>query len=370
MITQNLLEQVLQPLLVQLEDMEAPDWRTATDSQNQAYRDLQKRNNSTAREWFTSESPGSLVGDELSNLGYLCTLPETHRRAVTYPVIGAWLQEKLDTLQSETGHQKQVVGALHAVIEDLKYCNGNTGYADPETQLALNARKDELTSLLFADVEESHVFVDFMRARSEEIKQAAEIAKSRIPKSKLQMDVYHGLVQPAGHFEYLVKYLLPDVDGNGGTYAVKPLNLTLMVVDDQMPERWYKQLLAVGFTKQKGKQGYFHDPEEALHALQEGQYDVVLSDIELGQGNMDGVTFAGRAYDIQASNGDTPTVAVFSFNQDQLSRARHTLTPSGNEPQKIMVEGRARGAYSKMTFTATEFREDVEGHLGLKRTVI
>src|SRR3989338_2821743 len=131
-----------------------------------------------------------------------------------------------------------------------------------------------------------------------------------------------------------------------------------MVVDDTDPGHWYKRMLAVGFAEG----GYFTDCESAIEALETGDYDVILTDLDLGEGKMGGIEFVKKAYDIQESRRKKPMIAVFSYDDQKLKEADMKLR-TFPEP-KTMNQSTSN---NKTNFIATDLRTDVSAIVAFAR---
>ena len=112
-------------------------------------------------------------------------------------------------------------------------------------------------------------------------------------------------------------------------------------------------MISVGFKDRENQQGFFFDCESALCALTNEHYDVILSDLELGKGKMDGITFVERAYDIQEEKGIQPRISVFSYNDEKLKEAESKLR---NQSGKVFHQVNYN---NKAEFTAIHFRNEV-----------
>jgi CheY-like chemotaxis protein len=100
--------------------------------------------------------------------------------------------------------------------------------------------------------------------------------------------------------------------------------------------------------------------------LSYGSYDVVLSDIELGEGKMGGIEFAERAYQIQKSKGIKPMISLFSYNKELLEEAEQVLGRKRQADDRVLFH-QINYTNNKMVFTASQFRHDVVHELWLNR---
>jgi len=131
-----------------------------------------------------------------------------------------------------------------------------------------------------------------------------------------QTCVGHALGSPLMDYTNLTTYI--DIFERS---EVPEIDATIMVVDDEQPEDWYQRLLAVGFKEIEGQQGYFFDCESALEALKTEHYDIILTDLELVEGRMQGIEFVERVYEAQQAKGVPPLISIFSHSQRKLSEA-------------------------------------------------
>lgn len=324
-----MLEQQLQPVLTSLlaeEGREAENYKIV-------------------RLWFDEHTEN--LADGVTDLVYLCKLPDEQRYLVTHPVIGNWVLEHVNTAKPNTEHQKAVYPLLQHMILETRFNNHHTEhfYENPEEY---NRKLDELNSVLFSNPEESMPIDKLLRDLEKTA--CVEIEKLR-HKPEYTTDLGHGLISPIRHFSFITWYFSSAVEDN----KHKPLGLSIMVVDDNNPEQWYKRLVSVGFKEPQNQQGAFHDCESALVALETGHYDVILTDLELGKGKMGGIEFAKKAYEVQKSNGIKPRISVFSYNDKKLQEAENELRRYGGEDIVFCQVNRN----NKARFTAINFRTEV-----------
>jgi CheY-like chemotaxis protein len=182
------------------------------------------------------------------------------------------------------------------------------------------------------------------------------ITKTLPRKETYTTDLGHGLDGPAGSFEYITWHTRALMESN----KAEPLDATIMIVDDQMPEAWYQRMIYVGFKDIPKQQGFFYDCESALVALEHGKYDIILTDLELGEGRMGGVEFIEKAYALQKSQGMQPRISAFSYNKEKLEEAEERLGWISGGESKIMgqVSNNDKGG-----FKAINFRMDVRNSL-------
>ncbi len=308
-----------------------------------------------SRNWFQEHEENLAEG--LGDLSFLCKLPSEERRALTYPVIGNWVLEQMQAFEPQTEHQGKVYAMMMKLVSESRFNNHHMQnvYEDP---VAFTRMEDELLATMLSNPEESMPIHRFMcqiaAGVSEEIGKV--LYRRNWHEEGYAIDLGHGICSPVNSlscyigspFERLVK------ENRAG-----PIGLTIMVVDDEHPEEWYHRLLAVGFEKRGGQEGVFYDCETALEALRKGHYDVILTDLELGEGKMGGIEFVERAYKIQKRRGITPMISVFSYNADRLMEAEKRLHWTGK--QRIFQQ--VAYCNNKRTFTATGFKENVVNYI-------
>ncbi|MFH1308103.1 MAG: response regulator [archaeon] len=300
------------------------------------------------KNWFQEHKEN--LADNLSDLTFLCELPNEDRYLLTYPVIGNWVLEQMKAFEPQTEHQKKVYELMKKVVAETRFNNHHMKniYDDP---IAFTRMKDELCTTMLSNPEESMPIHKFMREIEERVDSL--IVDETLPiKETYTTDLGHGLLSPVSGLTYYVARPFERLVKNNRAGSI---GLTIMVVDDENPEEWYNRLLSAGFEEIKGQQGIFYDCETALEALERGRYDVILTDLELGEGKMDGITFVEKAYEVQIKKGIKPAISVFSFNKEKLSEADDRLRKSKGE-QKVFHQV----DYNyKSRWTATGFKEAV-----------
>jgi len=289
------------------------------------------------------------MADGVKDLTHLCELPDEDRHILSYPIIGNWVLEQMNVFEPQSIHQQKVHDLMRTLVSETRLCNRYTRkiHHDP---IAYTQIEDELIALMLRKPEESMPVHELMCSIASKVADVVSDG-SLEHKDTFQTDLGHGLYAPLSHlscfmassFEILVKY----------NYA-GPIGLTIMVVDDEIPDKWYNRLLSVGFEEIDGQQGYFYDCESALQAMQQERYDVILTDLELGEGKMDGITFVKKAYELQVQLGVKPRISVFSYNDKLLQKADDVLGYYGEK--KIFNQVNFQ---NKRTFTAAYFKEDV-----------
>lgn len=300
------------------------------------------------RAWFNKNQENLAEGVE--DLAFLCELPDQERKVLTYPVIGNWVLQQLNTFVPQTAHQRKVYEMIKTVVAETRFNNPHLQqfYPDP---VAFTRMKDDLLATMLANPAESMPVHQFMcDILHQEGMKAYKLSKK--PGVEYSSDFGHGIFAPLQGLTYYVARSFERLVEWG---RAESLGLTIMVVDDERPEEWYGRLLAVGFEERAGQPGMFYDCESALEALTTGHYDVILTDLELGEGKMGGMEFVERAYEIQKRNGIKPRISVFSYNRDKLIEAERRLHPYGSE-QKVFHQVNLN---EKSSWTATHFKEEV-----------
>jgi CheY-like chemotaxis protein len=310
--------------------------------------------------WFGNHAENLAETEE--ELVFLCELPYAERSVLTYPVMGNWVVDKMNGYQPQTEHQRNIFGMMKSFILENRFNNPHMEkYYD--TPLTHTKMEDELTVAMLSNPEESMTLRRFLREISRGLGDL--IYKRELPTSKpLETDLGHGLSAPVKHLTY---YSSSTFENLVEDYKTGPVGLTIMVVDDESPEEWYRRLLAVGFEEKAGQPGMFYDCETALAALEKSDYDVILTDIDLGQGKMDGLTFVEKAYDIQTRKGIRPMISVFSYSDERLEEAESRF-PHNSEIEKLSPEI-DRYFNNKRVFTAAHFKHDVVFTLHLQEYI-
>jgi len=300
------------------------------------------------RNWFRFHEEN--LAQDLDDLASVCKLPQRVRRLLTYPVVGNWFLDKMAIFNPQAGHQEQVYSLLRGLTVETRF-NNNHMQLLYETPEEYNRRWDEMSALMLAQPTLSAPLHEMMQTISKEIGLA--VYEGRIPKSDAYtIDLGHGLVGPAESFNFLTWHFGSLLE-HGET---EPLDLTLMVVDDQKAQVWYERLIAVGFKDQADQQGFFPDCESALEALRRGHYDVILTDLELGKGKMGGIEFVEIAYDVQSRRGIKPRISVFSYSDEKLREAEERFRGSRWEKPLVFQQVNYN---NKARFTAVDFRKEV-----------
>lgn len=280
----------------------------------------------------------------------MCELPNEDRYVLTYPVVGNWVLEQMQAFEPQTEHQQKVYEMMRNVVAESRFNNHHMqrAYEDP---VAFTRMKDELLATMLSNPEESMPVHKFMCWIEDKVGRLVSDGKL-LHKETYTTDLGHGLFSPVKGLTYFVARPFERLvnDNRAG-----PIGLSIMVVDDEHPEEWHHRLLSVGFEEREDQKGMFYDCETALEALERGQYDVILTDLELGEGKMDGITFVEKAYEVQKRKGVKPRISVFSYNDEKLQEAERRLSNFSGE-SKVFHQVNHN---NKGTFTATRFKEEV-----------
>lgn len=300
------------------------------------------------RAWFNQHEED--LANDITDLTFLCTLPNAERTLLTYPVIGNWVLGRMASFVPQTDHQRTGFTLLRELVVEGRFVNSHWVSA-PETKADFNKEEDELNSFLLKDPNDSMALYQMMHRISREMADA--VMSGNLPKSDTYTsDLGHGLFAPTQNFYFLTEALRHLVEMR----RAEPLNCSIMVVDDQHPDEWYQRMISVGFKHVEGQQGYFSDCESALEALQTGHYDVVLTDLDLGEGKMGGIEFVEQAYAIQKGKGIIPRISVFSYDDSLLREAEERLHPWSDKNRKVFQQVNYN---NKAYFTAISFRSSV-----------
>ncbi|MBD3309704.1 response regulator [Candidatus Woesearchaeota archaeon] len=307
--------------------------------------------------FFTEHEENLAEGDDIDSqiedMVYLCTLQDRLRKFLTYPVLGNFVLEQADQYEPSTDRQQKVFGAMRDVVAETRFNNHHMEMLnnDPEGFTAL---QDTLYKVMLQHPIVAERILNFLHQIYRRVEASIRdpermfVLHPRLRDREYETDLGHGFSNP-------VRQLTLQLETHV-YHGVKhrPLDMTVMVVDDENPEAWYRRLLAVGFQEKEGQKGYFTDAESALAALEKGDYDVVLSDIMLGKGKMDGITFVEQASSAQQKAGKDTMFQVFSYDIDALKEAEDRLF--GRPPIAL---NQPLGSY-KGDFTAMDLRHDVE----------
>jgi len=303
------------------------------------------------RSWF-EEHPENLASDA-SDLALVCTLPYEERSLFTYPLVGNWIMEQMAKFTPESAHQQEVYVKLREQVAFGRFVNHHWD----ESIISLeeqHRRLDELNALMLKDFNGSLSIRKLMRKT---IIQSADEVRKLPQNSDYTTDLGHGLIGPMDSFWFLTTWWF---DQTIQEEHVEPLGVSIMVVDDQKPKEWYGRMVGAGFKDIPGQQGYFSDCESALEALRRGQYDVILTDLDLGAGKMDGIEFAKLAYEIQQAKGIPPRVSVFSWSKELLEEAERRIGRWGREQPILFHQADFN---DKARFTGFNFRKQVANKL-------
>ncbi|MFA4820414.1 MAG: response regulator [Candidatus Aenigmatarchaeota archaeon] len=153
-------------------------------------------------------------------------------------------------------------------------------------------------------------------------------------------------------------FVVAQFEWNLNNGVLDPLDKISMVVDDTEPEYWDGLLKLAGFQEIEGQPRYFRDGESALPALEKGRYDVILTDLELGEGKMDGIAFAQAARKVQLAKGKPAMIALFSYNGEKLKAAWVHGYHYPSSPGDLFFE--QPDIINKSYFSPFRFRRKVE----------
>jgi len=296
---------------------------------------------------YFSQHEENLASD-IEELVTLCQLPAEERCFVAYPVLGNWLLERLHKFDTKTEYASNVKNQLEYLIREKRFNNSHLKEFYKE-QIPFHTAWDNVTNLMLQKPEES---MPFHLLLHQALLDVGDVLDTVERPSNLQVDLGHGFFAPVFHFEFLTFYYRVAVEDN----HTKPLGLTIMLVDDQEPQQWYDRLISAGFTKHPNGKGFFYDCESALEALTKSNYDVILTDLDLGKGKMPGIKFVQKAFQIQKQRGVLPLISVFSYNEKLLKEAEDKLHWNLEES---MVFHQVNHDGNKMSFTTSHFCKNV-----------
>ena len=319
-----------------------------------------KANFEIVRTWFQEHEEN--LAENLADMTFVCELPHPERSLLTYPVMGNWYLDKMEGFEPQTNHQKRVYTLLRNLALEKRFNNDHmkTLYDKHHMKTLYDKHEeynrmwDELNSMMLSNTAESLPLHDMMQGIHREVARA--VYDGDLPqKDTYTIDLGHGLARPSDGFEFLTWHFGTIMERG----QAAPLDLTIMVIDDQHPETWYQRMTSVGFRHQEGQQGYFFDCESALEALRKGRYDVILTDLELGEGKMGGIEFVERAFDIQQARGIKPRISVFSYNDEKLQEAEDKLRGFHSDDPNDKKVFHQVNYNNKTGFTAMDFRKEV-----------
>jgi len=308
-----------------------------------------------ARSWFKEHSEN--LARDLEDLASICTLPREERILLAGPLVGNWFMDRMASIVPQTSSQSAVLQRLteYIEIERLLVVSDVDFQAPREDSDDRNKKFDALEAAMLEDSVGGRAIVGVLGNHYEKfIEDMYQLPRL----DAYTVDLGHGL----GVYAMLVcRPAIELVEYH--EKPREPLNVSVMIVDDQHPEDWYNRMIAQGFKNVPEQQGFFFDCESALTALQNGNYDVILTDLDLGEGKMDGITFAEQAYEIQTGKGIPPRISVFSYDDARLAEAQKRLGGSNDATPKIFRN------YYKAIFKAFDFRRDVDSLLHSERRI-
>lgn len=315
-----------------------------------------------AKNWFTTH-PENLAANPKDFI-YLCRLPTPQRKVVTFPVIGNWFLDKLKQFEPTSPLQTYSHLLLKHLVSEKRFNNEHThDLYGTERGLVFNRRNDRLNGLMLQDPDQANALADYLRAITLDVATVVDQERAE-GEGNYTSDLGHGIAGPAMDFDHLVfsSRILKEME------EAKPLDLNIMVVDDTHAEQWYQRMLLTGFKDQPpGQQGAFTDCESALKALERDRYDVVLTDLQLGDGKMDGIEFVERGHEIQLRKGVDPLFSVFSFDNEALEEAEQKLRRQHLDRKDKPLIFQQVSHNNKARFTAANFRVDVSYELKNRR---
>lgn len=290
--------------------------------------------------WF-QENRENMFSD-LSELGYLCDIENRdERHLLVAPVIGNWHMERLEQFIPENEMQSDLARQITNIIDEMRFTDSAwTSYYKDHFRLL--EMKNEFTIQAVDNLNDAEPIHTHLHNLFLEIMPVIEKRQMRVTRE--DADINHTLYGGMMHY----KSPLSSVELAINYGPAKKPNVNIMVVDDTEAQSWHEQMIECGFLDIKGQRDYFHDCESALYALENGGYPVILSDIDLGSGKMDGIEFAQRAYQIQEKKGISPLICVFSYNKKLVERADKELY--FENPQIVTVQSVNKIHFDSMNF--------------------
>jgi len=329
-----MLEERLNPILTQL----------------RVEKQEEKVNFKIVKNWFQEHKEN--LAKDLGDMTFICELPRQERTLLAHPVMGNWYLDKLSEFDFRTNHQQKAYGFLKNLILERRFSNGHMKEFYDNSK-RFNMMVDEVNGILLENPAESLYLSKSINRIHKEICDAVYKEKL-LNKDTYTTDLGHGLVGPSDSFNHLMFNfnILNRIN------ETKQLDSTIMVVDDECPEEWYQRMISVGFgfKNRERQQGYFFDCESALKALKNGKYDVILTDLELGDGKIGGIEFFEKAYSIQKIRNIKPIISIFSYNDKKLKEAEKRLIREYGEKENFNSLDYIK---NKAEFTAIQFRQDV-----------
>lgn len=304
-----------------------------------------KDNYGIVRAWFLDHTEN--LAPNLKDLTFVCKLPDPERTLVTYPVMGNWYLGKM--AKTRRHYSEQQYSLLRELIAETRFNNHHTKCFYEDTE-GYNKKLDEFNASLLSDPDKAVLLDKSLIRICEDIFATSEALYKF---NTYTIDLGHGFNSPAVEFSFLTLNFRSLMESK----KAAPLGLTIMVVDDQQPEQWYRRMIAVGFEDNPKQDGFFFDCETALSALENGHYDVVLSDLDLEEGKMDGIEFVEKAHPIQVKKGIIPRISVFSYSNERLKEVEKRLNQRDWTINPLVF--RSVENNNKARFTAIGFRRDV-----------
>ncbi len=303
--------------------------------------------------WFL-EHPENLARD-VEDLTMICVLEYDERKLLTDPILGNWLMGQIDKLTPESPTQAEALAKTKEIFGLLRFHDSRFGN-ETGNKIAENNLYDELNALLISDPDTVKYTVGEVRKI---MMNAQDGVMEHVLSGRYKTGLEHGILGPMDIFWYGTTL---NFEIESQFHEVEPMDARILVLDDKDAEDWYKRLVAAGFKDDPDQQGHFTDPSLALVALLNGNYDVILSDLDLGEGQMSGIDFARIASAIQRAKGiKDPLISVFSYDQALLEEANRTIGRYSDNP--VLFQQVNGGNNNKVGFTGYEFGRDVRTEL-------
>ena len=273
----------------------------------------------SVRAWFT-EHPENLAKDFL-DLTYVLTLPGEQRTLLTYPVVGNYVLGELEKFAASTPIQRKLQGMARHLVWEKRFYNHHWQRDEIETK-AIGEISDRMIGTMLRHKEEAlslHLHLCQI-AGAYDVYQRTDALRWRY--TNFETDPGHGLDAPLEHLS--ARITLPFEFSMHGNDA-GPTDLSIMLVDDTEGAYWWKRLELVGFRQRPGVTHVYKDAKSALRALKQHAFDIILSDLDLGEGKMGGIEFLQQAHDLTMQQERSPALLAFSSNDELRGRAEQEL---------------------------------------------
>ena len=299
---------------------------------------------------------------DIVDLSYLTTLETSKRKNLSYPIVGLWSSVHVQTAFEDGLISDQTRNLVQHYIRNLSFINrhmkeNNSSFDDAKLALQLEKvnsqlylRENDRTNLIsyfnsiFERVAEECESFEDLSYRSEYSSKKDSIVNVL---SSETVDIGHGLVSVIASFlkDSMINSSCFDSSNQGTSFLKK---YKIMLIDDDTPDIWYARSELAGFQGD-----FFYDCETALKKLSKGEkYDLILSDLELGEGKMTGDEFLFEVSQLECLD-NVPHLSLFSFNGTKLSTSIDHLNSSLSINQ--IIKG-----YHKTFFSMLNLREDYE----------